>query len=108
MALSLAQCFHSFFLFLQANAKKKESEDSLTRQLDNVYRCFKYQLKRCGSDTIGYYNFCLHPTDFARTIENIFYISFLVKEAKVKIIRHDGQLPQIGLFAQFLRKNFHF
>lgn len=91
---------------LSAETATKETAD-LTRQLDNVYRCLKQQLKRAGSDRIGYYEFCLHPTDFARTVENVFYISFLVKEAKVKIIRPEGALPQIARVSEAEKEELH-
>ncbi|VDD86198.1 unnamed protein product [Enterobius vermicularis] len=74
----------------------QEERADLTRQLDNVYSCLKTELKRSGCNHIGFYEFCLHPTDFARTVENIFYVSFLVKEARVRIVRPDSGLPQLG------------
>lgn len=50
-----------------------------------------------------YFNLVVHPTDFAQTVENIFYTSFLVKEgfAAMKII---NDIPHIGTIRSFCIK----
>ena len=43
-----------------------------------------------------YFQFVLDPASFARSVENIFYVSFLVKEGKVRIFYdEDTKLPMI-------------
>ncbi|KAJ4363449.1 hypothetical protein N0V83_009742 [Neocucurbitaria cava] len=38
-------------------------------------------------------DFAINPTDFGQTVENLFYISFLVREGNAKIIKDDEGLP---------------
>uniref|UniRef100_A0A0N5AWQ3 Non-structural maintenance of chromosomes element 4 n=1 Tax=Syphacia muris TaxID=451379 RepID=A0A0N5AWQ3_9BILA len=68
---------------------------NLTRQLDNVYSCLKRRLRSDNVGQIGFYEFCLDPNDFARSVENIFYVSFLIKETRVKIV-FEEDFPQIA------------
>lgn len=36
-------------------------------------------------DCIGYYEFVLNPLCFAKSIENMFYVSFLIKDGTVRV-----------------------
>ncbi|CAO2651460.1 Nn.00g040300.m01.CDS01 [Neocucurbitaria sp. VM-36] len=38
-------------------------------------------------------DFAINPNDFGQTVENLFYISFLVREGNAKIIKDDRGLP---------------
>ena len=50
------------------------------------------------SDAIPYFDFILDPTSFGKSVENMFHVSFLIKEGRAKMIvrddRDDG-LPYI-------------
>lgn len=47
--------------------------------------------------TIPYFEFILDPKSFAKSVENMFHVSFLVKEGRAKIIleESEGGLPYI-------------
>ncbi|ETV70650.1 hypothetical protein H257_13764, partial [Aphanomyces astaci] len=45
--------------------------------------------------TSGLFDLCLNPKSFAQTIENLFDISFLIRDNRVKIKIDDNGLPQI-------------
>ena len=49
-----------------------------------------------GKRAVGYFNFVIHPHHFGHTVENMFHVSFLVKERKVKIsLDEESGLPLI-------------
>lgn len=83
--------------YFQAGDIAVDERVNLTRQLDNVYSCLKRRLRSDNVGQIGFYEFCLDPNDFARSVENIFYVSFLIKETRVKIV-FEEDFPQIGNF----------
>lgn len=65
-------------------------------------RCLKKEIRQQNNNRIGFFQFCFHPTDFSRSVENVFYISFLIREGKVQIdlTGNDG-LPELGNFFAF-------
>lgn len=43
------------------------------------------------------FNFCLNPRSFGQTVENFFYISFLIKEGKVGLAFDDDEMPTLSM-----------
>lgn len=46
------------------------------------------------------FNFCVNPKSFGQTVENMFYVSFLIKEGKVGLDFDSNGLPTIGTAEQ--------
>jgi len=63
---------------LDANTKETE-ENSTVNEIERIFKILKRIYKRTKQMPICLYTFMVHPTSFSRTIENIFYVSFLVK-----------------------------
>ncbi|KAL6705444.1 hypothetical protein ACN47E_006709 [Coniothyrium glycines] len=42
---------------------------------------------------VGLLDFAINPRDFGQTVENLFYISFLVREGNAKVIKDEDGLP---------------
>ncbi|VDK75226.1 unnamed protein product [Litomosoides sigmodontis] len=78
--------------------------DPLAKQLDNVMHCLKSYLKRHNTKSINYFEFCFHPTDFSRSVENAFYTSFLLKENKVGLYVGGDNVPRLSLISNAERK----
>lgn len=45
------------------------------------------------------FNFCVNPKSFGQTVENMFYVSFLIKEGKVGLDFDTKGLPTLGIAA---------
>lgn len=46
------------------------------------------------------FNFCVNPQSFGQTVENMFYVSFLIKEGRVGLDFDGNGLPTLGLAEQ--------
>ena len=42
------------------------------------------------------FDFAINPRDFGQTVENLFYISFLVREGNAQIVKDEDGLPLLG------------
>lgn len=45
------------------------------------------------------FNFCINPQSFGQTVENLFYVSFLIKEGKVGLDFDSRGFPTLGIAA---------
>ena len=55
-------------------------------------------------DPICYFSFILDPDSFGRTVENMFYASFLIKEGKAKIYYKENDTEEHTPFIIPLKK----
>ena len=70
--------------------------DAAISFLPQVFKQLVDAFKRNDQEAIYYFQFVVDPSSFGRTVENVFYVSFLVKEGKVKIFYDDEtRLPKI-------------
>ncbi|CAF0868465.1 unnamed protein product [Didymodactylos carnosus] len=63
-----------------------------------VVKINKYLLqafKRNHNEPVEFFPFVLHPTNFARTVENMFHITFLIKEGLAQLFHDNNDLPLI-------------
>lgn len=59
-----------------------------------------YQHDICDDGGIPLFKFCVNPESFGQTIENLFYVSFLVKEGKAGLGYDKRGLPTISAAAE--------
>ncbi|KAI9845744.1 MAG: nuclear protein [Sclerophora amabilis] len=68
-------------------------EDEVGRELNETERGILFD-KHCVSDDggVGFFRFVIHPRSFGQTVENLFYVSFLIRDGSVGIAEDkDGQ-----------------
>ena len=77
--------------------QEAETADNITdRIVQKILRRLVEKFKENGKKPINYYEFVLHPTDFGASVENMFHVSFLVKENRAGVsFCPDSGLPLI-------------
>jgi len=74
----------------------QSSDNDTDKLVVKVFKQLVDAFKRNDQEAIYYFQFVVDPTSFGRTVENVFYVSFLVKEGKVKIFYdEETRLPKI-------------
>lgn len=56
-----------------------------------IVEIFKLQNLLDEMETVNLFKFVVNPNDFAQSVENIFYLSFLIRDGKVAFETQDGE-----------------
>ena len=59
------------------------------------------KVRMSGNGGVGLFDFVINPRSFGQTVENLFYVSFLIKEGAFGVQNDDQGLPTISKFAPF-------
>lgn len=79
------------------NRAKVEEEVGEEEDMDpNDLRKIMYKHGVLGTGGIDFFQFVINPYSFGQTIENMFYVSFLIRDGKVGIDFDDDGLPSLG------------
>jgi len=68
-------------LMSQANTKDEDSVERTVRKIKKLITCYCKETRK----PLDFFQLILHPHDFGRTIRNMLYISFLIKDGVVKL-----------------------
>ena len=71
----------------------KEEEESTTKDVQHILNHVVKACQRKGR--IGYFHFLVDPTSFGQTVENMFHLSFLVKDGRVGVVMGQDGVPYI-------------
>jgi len=66
-------------------AEAEKSENQTEQMVMHVFKCLVARYRELEKKPVNYFKFVMHPTCFGTSIENIFHVSFLVKEGKADI-----------------------
>ena len=79
-----------------AGGAEHKDANSTLNEVERIDHILRKLFKKTKSTPICFYTFIVHPHSFSRTVENIFYVAFLVKDGYAKISLDDFNLPVIG------------
>ncbi|KAF1757709.1 hypothetical protein GCK72_014165 [Caenorhabditis remanei] len=68
----------------------QSEEVSISRELKHVLSVFKKELKKRQTDKLSYYEFVTNPKSFSRTVENMFYVSYQMRDREMFLVEEDG------------------
>lgn len=79
----------------ELNVNSEEETNNTVQETERIHKILSKYFKRSKGRALCLYEFMINPNSFSRTIENIFYISFLIKDGFAKIYLDEDQLPVI-------------
>jgi hypothetical protein len=77
----------------QISAEKEATDDMDDKEIDQLMDCHGIS-RDLG---VALYQFVINPFSFGQTVENMFYVSFLIRDGKVGISTDQRGLPYLGL-----------
>jgi hypothetical protein len=75
-------------------AVEAETEEGMTTKEEDEL-LDRYGISRTGG--IAYFKFIINPHSFGQTVENLFYVSFLIRDGKIGVSHDDQGMPFLGL-----------
>ncbi|XP_015176976.1 PREDICTED: EP300-interacting inhibitor of differentiation 3 [Polistes dominula] len=71
-------------------------EESVEETVDKIKKFIKYYYKN-NEKPLDFFCLILNPNDFGKTIENMLYVSFLVRDGFIKLVKDDAGILVIQL-----------
>ncbi|KAL6948798.1 hypothetical protein ACO0QE_001271 [Hanseniaspora vineae] len=85
----------------EVTAKNMSNEDMNAKGAatteEFVRACFKILKKKKGYESINLFEFIIDPDSFSKTVENLFYTSFLIRDGKLIMEEDEDGYPQIRI-----------
>lgn len=77
--------------------KMEESHQEATeKEVERIFGWLKTYYQDDPSTPISYYEFVIDPNSFSRTVENMFHMSFLIRDGLARMYLDDDKLPCIA------------
>ncbi|KAI8812180.1 Nse4 C-terminal-domain-containing protein [Cladochytrium replicatum] len=72
--------------------KDSEIEEQKNETANNVQAIYAELAELSNNDGVPYWRFVVNPRSFAQTVENVFYVAFLVREGKAEVFGDEPML----------------
>ena len=73
-------------MFLKPDVQAEKSENQTEVMVGHVMKCLVTCWKDNNKQPINFFKFVIDPACFGSSVENLFHVSFLVKEGKVALL----------------------
>ncbi|NXS09167.1 NSE4A protein, partial [Neodrepanis coruscans] len=82
---------------MPAQLKKMEESDqeATEKEVERILGILQTLFENDPETPISYYEFVVDPNSFARSVENVFHVSFLIRDGLAEIKLDDDKLPVI-------------
>lgn len=64
---------------------EEDQNTKVAKHVEYIHDCLRKEYKRRNKKPISFYEFVIDPTSFSNSVENIFYVSFLIKDGFVSL-----------------------
>ncbi|KFO87036.1 Non-structural maintenance of chromosomes element 4 A, partial [Buceros rhinoceros silvestris] len=82
---------------MPAQLKKMEEshQEATEKEVERILRLLQTHFKNDPNTPISFFEFVIDPNSFARSVENIFHVSFLIRDGFARLKLDDDKLPII-------------
>ncbi|KQK77916.1 non-structural maintenance of chromosomes element 4 A [Amazona aestiva] len=85
---------------MPAQLKKMEEshQEATEKEVERILGLLQTHFQNDPSTPISFFDLVIDPNSFARTVENIFHVSFIIRDGFARIKLDEDKLPIIGIF----------
>lgn len=83
---------------LVTNELEELTSDPSEDEMEAVFRKHRVCALESEEAAVSLFDFAINPYSFGQTVENLFYISFLIREGAAKVETDSDGLPLLGRF----------
>ncbi|KAJ7400426.1 Arginyl-tRNA--protein transferase 1 [Pitangus sulphuratus] len=83
----------------QLKKMEESHEEATEKEVERILGILQTLFESDPDSPISFFDFVIDPNSFARTVENMFHVSFLIRDGLAEIRLDDDKLPIIGMWA---------
>ncbi|KAF7663900.1 hypothetical protein LDENG_00197240 [Lucifuga dentata] len=80
----------------QLKKMDKSHQEATEKEVERIQGYLNFYHEADPATPISYYEFVIDPNSFSRTVENIFHVSFLIRDGFARMYLDDDKLPCIA------------